>query len=51
MFIRAFSRIAAGMSKPFPMISAVFESSFCQFQQAKPPVFVNESIGFVQQFH
>ncbi len=51
MFNRAFSRSAAGLSKPFPVFSAVFESSVCQFQQAKPPVFVNESIGFVQRFH
>jgi len=50
MSIRAYSCSAAGTSKPSPVYSAVFASSFCQFQQTKPPFPRNESIDFVQQF-
>ena len=50
-FCREYSCIAAGIPKPFPAFSAVFESSVCQSQHTKPPVFVNESIGFVHRFH
>ena len=50
MSIHANSCSAAGPSKPSPMSSAVFASSFCQFQQTKPPFSRNESIDFVQRF-
>ena len=51
IFVREYSCSDAGIPKPFPAFSAVFESSVCQSQHTKPPVFVNESIGFVQRFH